>query len=345
MDLAQSLENLQQAADFSIQPHTAATDFRNKDRFAKLDLTKAQLSLLSQQIMPAIAADTLASAYCVRFPQGVPHTLMQYKTGGFGTPIMGDAGIVGHASLHPLAAQAAVMGVFSVMSVATGQYFLTQINNHLDKMSQKIDKILAFLYGNKKAELISEISYIQYAQQCYSSIMQHDAQRTASIAGIQAANKVAMKDIEFYLYDLLGTVQHEKDLKVQAEKAMQIVDSLQLSIQLYVMSSILEVYYSENYDDQYLAYLESSVSEYVDKCEKRMLGSMMILQKEINDAASKKIGKGISIPQKPQVDRLVDSLQKAEESAAYSLHNALYAPKQPTEIYLTNDGEAFIEIS
>ena len=62
--------------------------------------------------------------------------------------------IAGHASFYPLAAQAAVLGAFTVLSAVTGQYFLTQINSELKIVNQKLDEILGFLYGEKKAELM-----------------------------------------------------------------------------------------------------------------------------------------------------------------------------------------------
>ena len=59
-----------------------------------------------------------------------------------------------------------------------------------------------FLYGDKKAELMSEISFTKYAFENYASIMAHEAQRAATITSLQSAKKVAMNDIEFYIHDL-----------------------------------------------------------------------------------------------------------------------------------------------
>lgn len=57
------------------------------------------------------------------------------------------------------------------MSIASGQYFLSEINNNLSAINQKADKILEFLYGDKKAELMSEVSFVNFAYQNYNSIM------------------------------------------------------------------------------------------------------------------------------------------------------------------------------
>ena len=69
-------------------------------------------------------------------------------------------------------------------------------------MNQKIDQIMGFLYGDKKAELIAEISFVKYAFENYSSIMLHDSQQVATISSLQESRKIAIKDIEFYMYDL-----------------------------------------------------------------------------------------------------------------------------------------------
>lgn len=75
-----------------------------------------------------------------------------------------------------------------------------------------MDKILEFLYGDKKAELLSEVSFIKYAYENYSSIMGHNEQRVATIASLQDAKKVAIKDIEFYMCDLDSTINSKSSI-------------------------------------------------------------------------------------------------------------------------------------
>lgn len=136
---------------------------------------------------------------------------------------------VGSASFYTMSAQAALMGVFTAMSVASGQYFLSQINNEMWMMNMKLDEILEFLYGDKKTEL----SFIRYAYENYVSIMSHEQQRIATITSLQEAKKVAMKDIEFYINDLETTVSYKTkdyaDLESRTEKTFLIKESLELS--------------------------------------------------------------------------------------------------------------------
>ena len=119
-----------------------------------------------QQLPAVVAANALSDMYMVRFPAGIPNALTPLKQGGFSTMVKGENGrIAGTASLYSVEAQAAVLGAFNAMSIVSGQYFLAQINSELKTMNQNIDKILEFLYGDKKAELISEVSFVKSAYQ------------------------------------------------------------------------------------------------------------------------------------------------------------------------------------
>ena len=75
-----------------------------------------------------------------------------------------------------------------------------------------------------------------------------------------------MNDIEFYIHDLGSTVESsEKDLKKVLDKTEQIRDSLRLSLELYTMSSLMEVYYAQNFDAAYLQYLQQETYSYLGR--------------------------------------------------------------------------------
>lgn len=338
--------------NFEIKPVEEIKDIERRPEYKKLNFTSAhkmQLSALYQQLPTAIAAGTLNNAYVLSMPEGLASTchLMAYKNGGFGTPIQDANGkIVSHASLHELSAQAAVLGIFSVMSVASGQYFLTEINSELKKINQKIDKILEFLYGDKKAELMAEVSFVKYAYQNYSSIMNNEYQRTATLASLQGAKKVAMKDIEFYIGDLDSTIASKSgsDIGALVEKAFRIKESLEFAMQLYGMSSLLEVYYSQNFDSEYLKYVENDISIYMDKCEKRMLNNFASLKVFIEGFKGLPFKKFDKSAIEKQIGQFVESLTQGEESEIRkSLKNSLNAATQELEYYLTPDGSVYLK--
>lgn len=321
----------------------------NQNIIIPLNLTstqKAHVNALLQQLPSMLATGTLANAYVLNLPSGVSSSqLMRYADGGIGTPYYGEHGVAGHASLQSLQAQAAIMGAFTAMSIASGQYFLSKINNNLTAINQKADKILEFLYGDKKAELMAEVSFVNFAYQNYNSIMLCENQRTATIISLQESRKVAMKDIEFYMsdLDLLVKAKDNSDLESFVSKAFQIKDCLQLAIQLYGMSNILEVYYAQNTDSDYLHYVEKDILAYIDKCEKRMLSSFSAIQMWVGAFKGNPLKKIDKSGYEKRISEVVDLLGNGEELIKRKpLQTVLQSFQSESVYYLNKEGEVYI---
>lgn len=347
---------LAQMGGFEIKPSDSTTDLTDEKRFMKLKMTrdqKAQVNALLGSVPSLIGVGTLSQSYVLTFPEGVQGTLMQLKSGGYSTTLRNpDTGrIVGSAALEQASVQAACLGAFTAMSIASGQYFLAEINSKLNMMKLSLDKILEFLYGDKRAELMSEISFVRFAYQNYGSIMGHDQQRLSTIISLQNARKVAMKDIEFYLADLLSAVEAKGQIDILSavEKALQIKDCLELSIQLYVMSNLLEVYYAQNHDKEFLKYIEEDVGAYINKCDKRMLTSFSMLQQALVShkvSLFKKMDKDILEAKTLRVEDVVEQLNATESSDLRDyLHSALIAPEKNKEFYFNQKGDTYLKIS
>ena len=261
--------------------------------------------------------------------------------------VQGENGrFVGIASFYEMETQAALLSAFSAMSVVTGQYFLAQINSKLQMINLKVDKILEFLYGEKKAELMAEVSFARYAYENYTSIMEHEQQRTATLTNLQESCKVAMKDIEFYMADMDSCVNTEAknyaDLEGISQKAMQLRDSLELSIQLYVMSSMLEISYAQNHDEAYLENVESMASAYISKCEKRILSSLSILNRRIVEYKIKPLEKCDKEVLIEKLGTVIEKLNTGEESETQkAMHKVLRAATQEAKYYIRKDGAMF----
>ena len=336
-----SLKEVQSNGNFEIKPIEKKIDFSKG--YTQLEMNteqKKHVSALIQNIPSLIAVSTLAETYIVKFPDGLQHTLMSLGQGGFSSTYIESGKIAGTASLYSTATQAAVLGAFTTMSIVSGQYFLSQINSELRVMKLNIDKILEFLYGEKKAELMSEVSFVKYAYQNYGSIMGCNPQRIATISSLQNARKVAMKDIEFYVSDLDSIVNGKdgSDVGTLTEKAMQIKESLELSMQLYGMSSVLEIYYAQNHESSYI--------KYIDKCEKRMLSSFSILKNRISEYKGSLLKKIDKTAYERTVVELIESLNSGEESLLRkSLRESLWAASRTTEYYVDCDGEIYLKAS
>lgn len=345
-----SEENKLASGDIDILPCEHPVDLADTKRFAKLELTvgqKMQINALLGELPSLTAGATLAKAYVASFPDGLPHTLMQLRQGGVSSYYQADGKFAGTASLYSTSAQAVCPSAFTAMSVASGQYFLAEINSKLNVMQLSLDKILEFLYGDKRAELMSEISFARFAYQNYGSIMEHDQQRMATIAGLQSGRKIAIKDIEFYLSDLTSTVTAKDgaDISNTVTKAIQIKECLDLSIQLYVMSNLLEVFYSENHDKRFLQYIEDDTAAYVTKCDKRMLTNFSKLQQSLTEHKDKLFKKIDKDSLEKQISEIVDKLNTSENSPMQELlHTALRAPEQRTEYYFNDTGDVYLKV-
>lgn len=350
LSIMEVFQSLKETGNFDFTPCSTVPDFEDRTRFSKLEMSPAQkmhFSTFMQQVPTVLASGTLAQAYTVSFPAGIPHTLTALQQGGFGSMVRDGGRFVGSASFSPIQTQAVLLGAFSAMSVITGQYFLTQINQSMDKMNLKLDKILEFLYGDKKAELLSEIDFTKYAFDNYLSIMHHEQQRLATITNLQAAKKVAMKDIEFYMADLFSAVNGTT--RNYVDQALQIRDSLDLSIQLYIMSTLLEVYFAQNYDVMYLSSVERDVCSYIDKCEKRVLSSFSVLNRRFDERKGQKKkmrNSDLGFNQKKDIELLVDSLISGEESSlCKSVRNALHAVEKASEYYIDGQQNIYLKLN
>ena len=322
----------------------------NKDGFEKLTLTpeqKIQMSGLLQHMPALTTAGKMAGAYTVKFPKGLPHTLMALGQGGYGSPIISKEGIIGMASFTPMLGQAVVMGVFTVLSIATSQYFLAQINKELLTINKKLDEILSFLYGDKKAELVSELRFVQYARDNYASIMRCENQRVATLGSIQNAKKVAMKDIEFYAEDLQKKVNDNKNadantlLRISKDQIAPIGECFDLSLQLYLMSNLMEVYYAQNFTEDYVNYLKNDKDEYLNHFRDNIAESYRALEAYID--------KG-KIPAKLQKDlenckeglaKWKKKFKEAYDDRLKKLDGILTKTTHSTEYYLEVEGAEY----
>lgn len=363
-EFEQTFSEIKRTGGFDISPCRNITNIEDNPKYKKLEMSSGQKMQMSAMInnFPKIvnasnAINTAIDAskvdlYVMTLPKGLSGNLMQYKDGrGFGSILFGDEGkFFTHVGMQKidispkLTAQAVAMGAFTAMSVVTSQYFLAQINSELDRIKLGMDKILEFLYGNKKAELMAEIMFTKYALNNYSAIMNIEAQKTATIAGLQQSKKVAMKDCEFYISDLEMTVNEKQDIESIVNKSVQIEESLMLALQLCVLSTILEVNYAQNFDAEYLRYIEDDISLYIDKTEKHVIGlfnRLQVMILNVNNVIWKKVNKE---ELQNKIVAVLDKFKNGGESElTKSLRSGLHFSDQPAQYYISSYGDVYIK--
>lgn len=337
---------------FNIEPCKVNLDFGDTKRFKKLDYGKnaaAHISSLVQSV-PAFAAIAASNdIYVATFPAGVPHVLEQFNDGsGYYTGVRNPANgqYVAHARLNHIDNYAVIATAFTVMSVITSQYYLSAINSKLATIQLGIDKILDFLYGEKSSELMAEVSFVKSAYKNYSSIMAHPEQRQATIHSLQDAKKVAMKDLEFYISELDKIQSNNSEKYVQ--DAVRVKNCIELSEQLYVLSGVMEVYYSQNFDENYIESVEQEMTAYIDKAEKNILKGFGAVEKAVKKEPGGILkvlpGHKVGDDTKQAVNDILDELTDGTESVLKkTLTDSLHSFEQPVKIYVNQDGDAYME--
>lgn len=340
------MQALQNSANFLIKP---MPEMISKDSLRKLYLSPADKVLIesfSQQLPSLIAAKSMSGLYSVSFPEGLPHTLTALKQGGYGSMIMKNNNFVGSASFYNATLQASMLAAFSAMSVVTGQYFLTEINRDLGVISEKLDKILEFLYGDKRAELISEISFARYAYECYSSIMKNDEHRIATISSLQQSKKIAMKDIEFYLNDLdsfcNAKTKDPQEMNDFYNASFAAYRNTDLAIQLFALSNLLEAVYSQNLDPLYLSYLKRGVLDFISKCDKMASASFSALKIRIDEFRNQK-----AIDKYAMLSEIENTISMCLNGVLTKKHREILEIfenlSEPAEYIISSDGTIYYE--
>lgn len=349
-------------------------DLSNRDRY--IPLTSKEQALLSAEnvgrwISPFIKAQQkqieFDGLYRVIFPAGLPHTLMQYKTGGFGTPIVGEkGGIVGHASLQSVQPQIMLEMTFALMAAATQQYYLASIDSKLSIISRNTNQILDFLYGEKASDLASEISFVRYVADNFTELALSAETRTATLASLQESYKTAVKNIDFYLREIqvrahrFGAKSSE-DVK-NIHEFLEMCRNLEMSRQLLVLSRILESALIGNFSKSYEKYILDEVILLSNRCNNQLnscFGSIHNQAASLAKAAANNpfgndlLGGLLGQPAKPgtELKKALDQLNKLEEeyrsdSDSFDrqcLENFLKQFHQEAKILVDTQGNCYLE--
>lgn len=352
-----SLKALIDFGEVQVKPVGGGTDVSNSSSYKKLELSpeqKIQISGLTSQLSGLAVAGSLSEAYTLTFPEGVSGSLMKLRRGGYSTVLQDEHGhITGAAALEPMAKQAAFVGTLSVMAAVSGQYFLSEINSGIKSIDQKLDQVLNFLYDDKLAELSAEVNFVKYAYQNYSSILNHEEQRLATLISLQNSRKIALKDIDFYLGDLKKELDG-KDVPEIIDGTLQCQKSLELAMQLYITSTILESYYSKNQDKNYLDNIEKDLVAYTDRWSHQLASTFSELVMRVNDKKKdgfignlKNSQKNNELKEKiNEVHRLHEHYKDPTEFSdlRQNLTAALHAPLESRTYCVNQDGDVYLKV-
>ena len=321
-------------------------DFSDPKRFKKVTFPK-QIGIRADSLLQLIPSVTNTAnfnqTYILRFPEGVEGSLMTLHQGGMASTIIGTNGkIAGTASLYEIE-QSPLFQSFTLISFATGQYFLSAITSELSEINKKLDSILNFLETEKYTDLLSEVSFIQRAITSYGSIMLHESQRVATLTNVQRSRTRAIADINFYL-NQLKSVADSQDTVAVPIAVFPTRNRLNLACQLYAVSIIMEAYYSQNFDQAYLNSVLDESEQILTIVQKRELNYLTTLATRIQDSKSKFRRVELSKMQQQILALTSELTEQPNHPMLAVIKDTLSKPSKQTDLYLLPNGDIYQKI-
>lgn len=174
------------------------------------------------------------------------------------------------------------MGVFTVLSIVTSQYFLAEINKNLEDIKQRISKIDFFLRLEKRCELLSNIDFLQEIHRDYEHIVMNPSHQQAVLNNIIEIKNSANRDCMFYTgliesswSQLNGSKDSQKIISETLSSIAENIDNLKCAIMIYSISSILELIFSDNAGNgEYIELIKADMEKHRRAFEDTLLKSI-----------------------------------------------------------------------
>lgn len=117
-----------------------------------------------------------------------------------------------------------------------------------------------------------------------------------------------------------------------------------MSIQLYTLNCLLEVYYSQNTDPKYISYLEQSITDYVEKCDKRIIEFLSHLRGKLSSnklsLPNLKNSRGAALN---KLNKSIDELSSQRiGDRQKELLTALHAISNSSQFLVSSSGEVYV---
>lgn len=253
----------------------------NKEEYIKIDKSiVAKVDAVMQQL-PQIVLNKAYSGdvYRVIYDKGVgvlqksaqhPGMLLGNVVSPDANNKIRDVALLSELSMGPQV----FSGVFSAMSMITGQYYMTQINNHLSQIEEGVAAIQKFLEDDKKSQLESEEEFLKQVQQMLPFILGNESQKQSTITSIQKIKIDSLASINFYKKQ----INDLKDIDVKKDKAEEVISNIQrisfliseywYSLYLYSFASCLEPVVAQNFDTDYITFVKADVKAKCNQYEK-----------------------------------------------------------------------------
>ena len=185
--------------------------------------------------------------------------------------VAGSAELIkNNASLAIPKAPQIALGVFSALSLATGQYFMTQINGKLETIADGIDRIEQFLENSRRSELMAACQELnEQAARIEYINSEHDASEI--ITHFNSIRMAVRKHIPHYQAQIqaLTDRMQDKDKADDIDKKIQMVatylQEYRYAVQIVVMTKMLELRIKNVMDPDQMAMYRQEISECIEQ--------------------------------------------------------------------------------
>lgn len=276
----------------------------------------AKVNMFMQQLPLAVGieqSEIIRNSYKIVFPEGASGTLMRYKNGMLGTPLIGSNGkISAHAGLVSVENTLLTpLMIFSAMSAITGQYFMARIDEGLETITKNVKEIIDIIYDEKESDNFSAYNFCEYVKSNMQIILGNETLKLSTLTNLQATNNKMCSNILFYSKSIkrksteianiakkLSTTEKRlADMDELSKVVFGLIRQQQLSFELLCIGKVYEIQVAEMYDEEYYKNIISElervgeiadldVKNTIKECEETLL---QIIKKAIkgDDAVTK----------------------------------------------------------
>lgn len=251
------------------------TNLDTNDRFVNLEGSELDVSKEVMNGLKFLAKSITGEsgdAFSFRLPEGVSGALSKVfiASAGLNTPLA---------------------DIVSLISVAACRYFFS-IHSQLEDINNKLSEIINFLMTDKLCELESQLKFLRYSYDNYEYIVTNERQCLATVVQIQATKKVALQNVLFYERFLSRHLHKSSNSKSalidEANKFLENAENYRYSAELYCISLIMELIFSQNYNKNLILNVKKEISDTIKSVDKNLYESVGAMKKALD---SKKFNK------------------------------------------------------
>lgn len=278
-------------------------------------LTKVNMFMQQLPLAVNIVQNQINSnAYKVVFPEGATGTLMKYKNGMLGTPLIGENGkISAHAGLVPVdSISLTPLMIFTAMSAITGQYFMAKIDEGLESLTKNVKEIIDVIYDEKESDNFAAYNFYEYVKSNMQLILGNEALKLSTLTNLQATNNKMCSNILFYSKGIdrkiesitnipdnsIFTGKRLSQMEEISKAILGLITEQHLSFELLCIGKVYEIQVAEIYDEEYYKNIiselervgkivDSDVKKLIDKCEETLLQIIKKAAMKGNEAVTK----------------------------------------------------------